>query len=500
LSKLTTTKRLAIGFLFIVILLLTNAGFSYINTRRLIENQAWVTHSYKVINEADDLLSLLKDAETGTRGYVVTGQEEYLDPYKTAAKNIKGRIEPFRKLVADNPAQVTRIAEFADAANARLVLLEQTIELRRLQGFEAAQRSMLSGIGRKHMKEARAVADTIVKEENRLLTQRNTQTVLSVQLVTLTRVFFTLVNLVLMGFIWYLLGRAEVSSEKLAVTVGDLEKSEEMRESLTAMLVHDLRTPLTTLLGSLDLLNQQSAQPLDPELQKEMIGISVQGGYRLLSLVNELLDISKMESGEMKLRLDTVQVDAVAKEAVSQVQAFYVGDETLRTAAITLDIPHDLPIVQGDHELLVRVMINLLGNALKFTPKTGTVTLSARQINPLKDKFREAIAMTKDHPLGMPGSVVLCSVRDTGEGIPQEDSGKIFDKFGQVESRKSGRKNSTGLGLTFCKLVIEAHGGQIWVESELGKGSTFFFTVPIRPSALDRDSEQTIKADATAQS
>ena len=418
-KNLTTRKWLAIGFLFILILLLANSGFSYVNTRRLIENQAWVTHTYKVINEVDELLSALKDAETGTRGYVVTGKEEYLESYTMATQQMKERIEPLRKLVSDNPAQVTRVSEFADAINARLVLLEQTIELRRTQGFEPAQRSMLSGIGKKHMDAARVVAAAMLAEENRLLTQRAVQTSLSAELVTLTRVFFTLVNLVLMGYIWSLLARAEVSRERLAKTYGDLQKSEGMRDSLTAMIVHDLRTPLTTLLGSLDLLNQQHAQPLDPELQKEMIGISVQGGYRLLSLVNELLDISKMESGEMKLRLDTVQVQAVAEEAVLQVQGFHIGNETLQTAQIKLELPPDLPIVQADHELLVRVMINLLGNALKFTPRTGTVTLSARRVNPLQDKMREAIVMTKDHPFGTPGAFVLCSVQDTGEGIPQ---------------------------------------------------------------------------------
>jgi len=133
----------------------------------------------------------------------------------------------------------------------------------------------------------------------------------------------------------------------------------------------------------------------------------------------------------------------------------------------------DLPPVQVDRDLFTRVLINLLGNALKFTPADGSITVGARL---------EAPSDPDRNP------VVVFFVKDTGEGIPKEDLGKIFDKFAQAESRKAGRKNSTGLGLTFCKLAVEAHGGRIWAESEPGKGSTFYFTIPLvtSPPTLSR--------------
>ena len=504
--KLTTKTQLALGFCLIITLLLLNSAFSYSNTRRLIANQEWVNHTYRVITEINEKLSELKDAETGTRGYVVTGREEYLEPYKAALEKMKGRLEPLRLLVADNPAQTVRVAEFSDAINARLVLCEQTVELRRTQGFDAAQRSMLSGVGKARMDAARAIADAMLAEEKRLLTLRAAETAFSAKVATLTIGFAAVVNLILLSYIWSLLARAEVSREqtarvhsRLEAVHAELQRAEGMRDSLTAMLVHDLRTPLTTLLGSLELLNQPLDQPLAPELQREMIGMSVQGGYRLLSLVNELLDISKMEAGEMKVRLDTVQLRAVADEAIRQVQSFH-GGETDSSAQIKIEMPPDLPVVQADHELLARVMINLVGNALKFTPRSGTITVAARVVNPVRDNLPQALVRTQDAPDGVSNSVALCSVADTGEGIPKEDLDKVFDKFGQVETRKAGRKNSTGLGLTFCKLAIEAHGGRIWVESEPGKGSVFYFTVPLRPWELERDAQQAIKAEAASQS
>src|SRR5439155_23153720 len=123
------------------------------------------------------------------------------------------------------------------------------------------------------------------------------------------------------------------------------------------------------------------------------------------------------------------------------------------------EIAPDVETVYADEEKLIRTLVNLLGNAIKFTPVGGSVALTVRRSER--------------------GRALLFSVRDTGEGIPAEAFERIFEKFGQVESRQAGRKMSTGLGLTFCKMVLEAHGGRIWVESELGKGSTFRCAVPL---------------------
>jgi len=123
------------------------------------------------------------------------------------------------------------------------------------------------------------------------------------------------------------------------------------------------------------------------------------------------------------------------------------------------DVAPELPHLEGDVDILRRTLVNLLGNSIKFTPAGGTLTLS--------------VALADD------GHAMLFSVADTGEGIPDEALDRIFDKFGQVESRKGGRKMSTGLGLTFCKLAVGAHGGHIAVASVPGEGSTFSFTIPL---------------------
>lgn len=231
-----------------------------------------------------------------------------------------------------------------------------------------------------------------------------------------------------------------------------LKELEQLRDSLTYMIVHDLRTPLTSLLTGLQTL--EAVSPTLDAMQAELLEMSVEGGNTLLGMINDLLDVSKMEDGSLTLEQSEIAPNTLIKEALQQVRALV----QLRQLTIHQEVAPNLPPLWADAEKLRRVLVNLVSNAIKFTPEGGEVTLSVQ---------REA-----------GGNALLFAVRDTGEGIPREAFGRIFEKFGQVESRKAGRKMSTGLGLTFCKMVVEAHGGNIRVESELGHGSVFLFTIP----------------------
>ncbi|MBV9470980.1 MAG: response regulator [Abitibacteriaceae bacterium] len=238
-----------------------------------------------------------------------------------------------------------------------------------------------------------------------------------------------------------------------------LQELESLRDSLTDMIVHDLRTPLTSFLTGL-----QTVEVLGDlnEDQQEFLGISIDGGQNLLSMINDLLDISKMEGSTMIMERQEVTAADLVQRALQHVSSL-TKDKNLTLESI---VPVDLPAFLGDKEKLLRTLVNLLGNAIKFTPFEGMVRIEA-YINKASSDGAEA------------KNEICFAITDTGEGIPREAFGRIFEKFGQVESRKAGRKMSTGLGLTFCKMVVEAHGGRIWVESELGQGSTFSFSIPL---------------------
>ena len=227
-----------------------------------------------------------------------------------------------------------------------------------------------------------------------------------------------------------------------------LRELERLRDDLTHMIVHDLRTPLTNVIGNLQTLQDTE---YDPELVTEFVPVAIEAGQTLLGMVNDLLDISKMESGQMTLDRQGFSVADVAETALSQVRG--LAEQKGLELVQSVD-PPDL-CLNADQDQVRRCLVNLLGNALKFT-REGHVRL---------------------HVSRREGQVVF-AVEDTGEGIPEGDRERIFAKFGQVETRKAGRKMSTGLGLTFVKLSAEAHGGRVWVESELGKGSTFYMSLP----------------------
>jgi NtrC-family two-component system sensor histidine kinase KinB len=231
-----------------------------------------------------------------------------------------------------------------------------------------------------------------------------------------------------------------------------IEALSEAKDDLTHMIVHDLRTPLTALIGGLHTLG--SLGELNGE-QREFLEISIEGGEMLLGMINNLLDISKMEEGALQLARESLEVPELIEEAVQQVRQLAIS----KSQRLGTRLEAGIPRLSADREKLRRTLVNLLGNAIKFTPGGGSITVAAR--------------------LAEAGDALEFSVTDTGQGIPEEAFERIFTKFGQADPHAATRTMSTGLGLTFCKMAVEAHGGEIAVESRLGEGSRFRFTIPL---------------------
>jgi len=234
-----------------------------------------------------------------------------------------------------------------------------------------------------------------------------------------------------------------------------LQQLEELRDNLVHMVVHDMRTPLTSMKGFLVMLDMVEGQTMSDE-GREYVAIVTEATENLIELTSSVLDVSKMEAGEMTLDMSEFSLNGIIQEVMDKLESLR------RKRTFNIEVPNELVTVTGDVELITRVIQNLLGNALKFTPEEGSITVGYKSD---QDCMR-------------------IYVRDTGPGIPQESIGRIFEKFGQVKTQQNQRQYSTGLGLTFCKLAVEAHGGTIGVDSEVGKGSTFWFTIPGRESVV----------------
>jgi signal transduction histidine kinase len=236
-----------------------------------------------------------------------------------------------------------------------------------------------------------------------------------------------------------------------------IEAANRHKSEFLANMSHELRTPLNAIIGFSEVLQEKLFGELN-EKQAEYTDDILTSGRHLLSLINEILDLSKVEAGRMELELATFDLPLAIDNARTFVR------ERATRHGITLDVKVDerLGDFVGDERKIKQILLNLLSNAVKFTPEGGRIGINARQVD---------------------GSVEI-SVSDTGIGIAPEDEPKIFEEFRQVGSDYAHKVEGTGLGLTLAKKFVELHGGRIWVESEVGKGSTFTFTLPIRQGRI----------------
>jgi signal transduction histidine kinase len=231
-----------------------------------------------------------------------------------------------------------------------------------------------------------------------------------------------------------------------------LESASQHKSQFLANMSHELRTPLNAILGYTELI-LDNIYGETPDKMREVLERLHANGKHLLGLINDVLDLSKIEAGQLTLDLDDYSLKEVVDSVVSAVESLANG----KKLALTADVGSNLPVGHGDGRRLAQVLLNLVGNAIKFTDK-GEVTIKAT----------------------MSDSSFIVAVHDTGPGIALSDQDKIFGEFQQADNSATKRKGGTGLGLSIAKRIIGMHGGRIWVESDVGKGSTFAFTIPVK--------------------
>jgi len=231
-----------------------------------------------------------------------------------------------------------------------------------------------------------------------------------------------------------------------------LEIASKHKSQFLANMSHELRTPLNAILGYTELILDEIYGEV-PEQLRDVLERVQQGGHHLLDLINDVLDISKMEAGQLTLSLNEYSMAEVVYTVSTAVESL----ATEKGLGLTVELAPELPQGKGDERRLAQVLLNLVGNAIKFTD-AGKVQI---QVTTTDGVFTVAVA-------------------DTGPGIAEADQQTIFEEFQQADSSSTRLKGGTGLGLAIVKRIVEMHGGRVWVESSLGKGSTFWFTLPVR--------------------
>jgi PAS domain S-box-containing protein len=253
-------------------------------------------------------------------------------------------------------------------------------------------------------------------------------------------------------------------NEQLAIANVQLESATKLKDEFLANMSHELRTPLNAILGMSEALQEDVFGPINPQQQRALATVE-RSGKHLLELINDILDLAKIEAGKLELKLAPVSVVALCQACITMIRPQAVK----KNLTLEVNIPAGLADIFIDERYMRQVLINLLSNAIKFTPEGGKVKLEVK----IEPRQQTQLQLISSCPVTFDSSVILFSVVDTGIGIAPEDVKKLFQSFVQIDSSLSRQYAGTGLGLALVKQITELHGGCVSVHSELGKGSCF---------------------------
>jgi two-component system, OmpR family, phosphate regulon sensor histidine kinase PhoR len=247
--------------------------------------------------------------------------------------------------------------------------------------------------------------------------------------------------------------------------ITELRRLEKIRKDFVANVSHELRTPLTSIKGYVEALLDGGKD--DPETSVRFLDIILKQSDRLNLILEDLLQLSKIESGQVQFKREPLHIGSVIERTIAMIKP--LADKKQHT--LTSRISPDLPLIQGDQERLVQVLANLVDNAIKYTPERGHITVAARRTSGTDHKGETQL------------EGIELSVADTGIGIPEQDRPRVFERFYRVDKARSRELGGTGLGLAIVKHIVEGHGGQVWVEGNTPSGSRFVVRLPVQPGS-----------------
>jgi signal transduction histidine kinase len=506
---MTRLRRLllAAGPAFIVLLL---GALTLDGVRRTRESRSLVDRTHAVIERAHVTLSALQDAETGQRGYLLTGDSSYLAPYQRAVVALPSDTSGLRAVIIGDPAQQARLDSAGRLIGIKMQELGATVALRNSRGLDESAKLVSTNHGKMAMDTIRSLLNHIVSTEQTALERREAAESEHGQIVTITLVAGTLaaVLLALLGntaLLRYAAGQEslareldagnaqlneqavelELQSQQLQEQAAELEAQAEDLEAANrdlsaemdiseaartaaeaanrakseflAVMSHELRTPLNAIAGYAQLMQLGVPEPV-PEVHQDYIARIQMSQRHLLGLINAVLNFARTEAGAVTYDLRNVPVGAL----LGTIEPL-IAPQMLARGHHYECVPCERSlVVRADGDKVAQILLNLLSNAIKFTPSGGAITLSA-----------EAVRGVAGEPM------VAMRVHDTGPGIPPEKLSAIFDPFVQIDASLSRSTDGAGLGLAISRNLAQGMSGDLTVESEVGAGSTFSLLLPL---------------------
>ncbi len=425
------------------------------------QNQLRVVETLRELRQVDDVLSTVKDAETGQRGFLLTGSESYLAPYDQAMAVIPGQMEALRKTTQSQFEVRTDFERLRKTVDAKLHELKETVALKRAGDGDAALARIQTNVGKEQMDRIRDISgqmDALVR--NRLDRDSRYSDANSVLMYVMS-----------VGAGLLLFALVAIANVRFRRQKNEAEAANRAKSAFLASMSHELRTPLNAIIGYSEMLSEEAedsnATNILPDLEKIRTA-----GKHLLQLINSVLDLSKIEAGKMELFLETFSVPRLVKEVID-VSAPLAAKNNNR---LEFHVAPGCVEMRTDQTKLRQSLFNLVSNACKFT-SDGQVTLD---VKPGADGFIEFV------------------VSDTGVGMTAPQVAKLFESFTQADASMTRRFGGTGLGLALSRSFARLMGGDIAVESQEGKGSTFTMRIPARISK--EQAQQETKTPAPSES
>jgi signal transduction histidine kinase len=458
-------RQIRVQFLLGLGLVLSLTVFAAWSLMQWRDDVASIAHDRELLALVHDALSGAEAAETGQRGFLLTGNDDYLSDYTSGVQDTRRALAALRRISRPTSARVPLLNALDREVDERFSELSQTIDVRRGQGLSAALAIVAAGSGKRAMDRVRGTIARIRLLDQQALDSRVAEQQL-ISSITLACLILGAFVSAVMGFFAlgsihrsldqtsHIYARLEDSQHQLAEKNALLEArnaeilaAAEAKSRFLASMSHEIRTPLHTIIGFSELLAEQSSGPLN-QRQLHFISLVHRDAEHLLSLINDTLDLSRVEAGRAELQVETFDVASAVEEVLTA-----AGPGGRKSLAIESRVPPDLAVA-ADRRRFKQVIYNLVGNAVKFTPEGGSVIVEA----------------------SAGYDCVEVSVVDTGAGIPKEEQDVLFEPF--YRSASTGQNEGTGLGLAITRRLVEQHGGRIWLDSEPGRGARFSFTMP----------------------
>jgi signal transduction histidine kinase len=507
-----TRTIISLGFGVIIAALIVNAFFSYRALQTLDTNNKRVTASEALLRELEMTLSYLKDAETGSRGYIITGEESYLKPYNDARDEMQGHLENIKILVADKPLQASKIPALEKLILDRGRILSELIFKRTVSGFDKAREEILTGRGKAKMDEVRAFIGDMTKLEAVHLQELEREAKASSSNIQLTFAIVSLTAFILVGSVYALLNldvsrrqrnaealrqanelleqrveqrtqelqtlneslREEIgervrAEEKLGQFTRELERSNRELQDFAFVASHDLQEPLRKIQAFGDRLRSKYGEALRDDGQDYLERMQ-NAARRMHILINDLLTYSRVTSKAQPFV--NVNLEEIAQDVISDLEA------RIQQTGGSVHL-NSLPVIQAEPVQMRQLLQNLIGNALKFRQPgvPPVVKVSSRLLESDDANLPESKA----------GQAWELQIADNGIGFDEKYLDRIFTPFQRLHSRSD--YEGTGMGLAVCRKIIERHGGTISARSAVGQGTTFVVVLPTTQPEGEREYE-----------